>query len=139
GWALYCEALGLEMGLYETPHQHFGRLDMEMWRALRLVVDTGLHTQDWTREQAVAYMSEDQALPRVTIESEVDRYIGMPAQALAYQVGNLKFCELRRRVQRRLGSRFDVRTFHDTVIAAGAVTLPVLERLVEDYIIFEVP
>jgi len=134
GWALYCEGLGVDMGLYETPHQHYGRLDMEIWRALRLVVDTGLHTQGWTRTQAIEYMAAHQALPRMTIESEVDRYIGQPAQALAYQVGNRKFWELRRRAEQRLGRRFDLRTFHDQLMAAGPVTLPVLERLVEDYL-----
>ncbi|MFL6601925.1 MAG: DUF885 domain-containing protein [Steroidobacteraceae bacterium] len=134
GWALYCEGLGVEMGLYQTPHQHYGRLDMEIWRALRLVVDTGLHTRGWTRAQAVDYMAAHSALPRIAIESEVDRYIGMPAQALAYQVGNRKFWELRTRAERRLGRRFNVRTFHDTLMAAGAVTLPVLERLVEGYL-----
>ena len=134
GWALYCEGLGVEMGLYHTPHQHYGRLDMEMWRALRLVVDTGLHTQNWTRKQAIEYMVAHQALPRGTIEAEVDRYIGMPAQALSYQVGNLKFRELRQRVEQRLGCRFDVRAYHDQLMAAGPVTLPVLDRLVDDYL-----
>jgi uncharacterized protein (DUF885 family) len=134
GWALYCEGLGAEMGLYETPHQQYGRLEMEIWRALRLVVDTGLHTRGWTRAQAIDYMAAHQALPRVTIESEVDRYIGLPAQALAYQIGNLKIWQLRRRAEGLLGHRFDVRAFHDSVMAVGPVTLPVLERLVEDYI-----
>jgi uncharacterized protein (DUF885 family) len=134
GWALYCEGLGVEMGLYRTPHQNYGRLDMEMWRACRLVVDTGLHTRHWTRDRAIAYMTSNLALPAQTIESEVDRYIGMPAQALAYQIGVLKFRELRARAEKRLGERFDVRAFHDRLLAAGPVTLPVLERLTEEYL-----
>jgi uncharacterized protein (DUF885 family) len=134
GWALYCEGLGVEMGLYRTPHQTYGRLDMEMWRACRLVVDTGLHTRNWTRDRAIAYMTANLALPAPTIESEVDRYIGMPAQALAYQIGVLKFRELRGRAEERLGERFEVRAFHDRLLAAGPVTLPVLERLMEGYL-----
>ena len=134
GWALYCEGLGVEMGLYRTPHQTYGRLDMEMWRACRLVVDTGLHTRGWTRAEAIAYMAANMALPLPTIESEVDRYIGMPAQALAYQIGMLKFRELRTRAQEQLGEHFDVRAFHDQLLAAGPVTLPVLERLTDDYL-----
>ncbi len=134
GWALYCEGLGIEMGLYRTPHQTYGRLDMEMWRACRLVVDTGLHTRGWTRTEAIDYMAANMALPLPTIESEVDRYTGMPAQALAYQIGVLKFRELRARAQQRLGERFDVRAFHDQLLAAGPVTLPVLERLTDDYL-----
>ncbi len=134
GWALYCETLGIEMGLYETPHQHYGRLDMEMWRACRLVVDTGIHIKGWTREQAVAYMLARLSLSRTTIEGEVDRYIAMPAQALGYQIGNLKFRELRARAEQQLGDRFDVRAFHDQLMAAGPVTLPVLDEVVNDWI-----
>jgi uncharacterized protein (DUF885 family) len=134
GWALYCEGLGVEMGLYRTPHQTYGRLDMEMWRACRLVVDTGLHTRGWTRSEAINYMAANMALPLPTIESEVDRYIGMPAQALAYQIGMLKFRELRTRAEQQLGERFDVRAFHDQLLAAGPVTLPVLERLTDAYL-----
>ncbi len=134
GWALYCETLGIEMGLYETPHQHFGRLDMEMWRACRLVVDTGLHTQGWSRERAIDYMLARLSLSRRTIEGEVDSYIAMPAQALAYQIGNLKFRELRQRAEQRLGDRFDVRAFHDQLMAAGPVTLPVLEEVIDDWL-----
>ena len=129
GWALYCEGLGVEMGLYQTPHQTYGRLDMEMWRACRLVVDTGLHTRRWTRDESIAYMRAHMALPLPTIESEVDRYVGMPAQALAYQIGMLKIRDLRAQAQARLGERFDIRAFHDQLLSAGPVTLPVLERL----------
>jgi uncharacterized protein (DUF885 family) len=134
GWALYCETLGIEMGLYDTPHQHYGRLDMEMWRACRLVVDTGLHAHGWSREQAVNYMLARLSLSRTTVEAEVDRYIALPAQALGYQVGNLKFRELRQRAEQQLGERFDRRAFHDQLMAAGPVTLPVLEEVVGDWI-----
>jgi uncharacterized protein (DUF885 family) len=134
GWAMYCETLGHELGLYETPHQHFGQLDMEMWRACRLVVDTGLHARGWSREQAVRYMAERLSLSRTAIEAEVDRYIAMPAQALAYQIGGLKFRELRQRAQSRLGDRFNLRHYHDHLMAAGAVTLPVLEEVVDHWL-----
>jgi uncharacterized protein (DUF885 family) len=134
GWAMYCETLGHELGLYETPHQHYGQLDMEMWRACRLVVDTGLHTKGWTREEAARYMGQRMSLSRTAIEAEVDRYIAMPAQALAYHIGGLKFRELRQRAQSRLGERFNLRRYHDQLMAAGAVTLPVLEELVDDWL-----
>ena len=134
GWAMYCETLGHELGLYETPHQHFGQLDMEMWRACRLVVDTGIHARGWSRERAIAYMAEHLSLPLAAIQAEVDRYIAMPAQALAYQVGGLKFRELRARAQARLGERFKLREYHDQLMAAGAVTLPVLEEAVDDWL-----
>jgi uncharacterized protein (DUF885 family) len=134
GWALYCETLGIEMGLYTTPHEHYGRLEMEMWRALRLVVDTGIHARGWSREQAVAYMAERLSLSRETIEGEVDRYAALPAQALGYQIGNLKLRELRRRAEAQLGTRFRHRDFHAAVMSAGAVTLPVLDDLVGDWL-----
>lgn len=134
GWALYCETLGIDMGLYGTPHQHYGRLDMEMWRACRLVVDTGIHVRGWSREQAIDYMQAHLSLSRVTIEGEVDRYIAMPAQALGYQIGNLKFRELRARAEARLRGRFDIRAYHDQLMAAGPVTLPVLEEVVDAWL-----
>jgi uncharacterized protein (DUF885 family) len=134
GWAMYCETLGHELGLYETPHQHFGQLDMEMWRACRLVVDTGLHAKGWTREEAIQYMVDRLSLSRDAIEAEVDRYIAMPAQALAYQLGGLKFRELRNRAQARLGERFNLREYHDQLMAAGAVTLPVLEEIIDTWL-----
>ncbi len=139
GWALYCERLGVEMGLYETPHQHYGRLDMEMYRALRLVVDTGIHWYGWDRERAVDYMAQHQAAPRKSIEAEVDRYIALPGQALAYQIGNLKFRELRLRAEQRLGDGFDLRAFHDVLTATGPVTLAVLEDLVDHWLAQQVP
>ncbi|MEG3153639.1 DUF885 domain-containing protein [Sphingomonas sp. RB1R13] len=134
GWALYCETLGIEMGLYETLDQHFGRLQMEMWRAVRLVVDTGLHWHNWSREQAIGYFAKHVALPEETIAQEVDRYVALPAQALAYQIGNLKMRELRTRAERALGSHFSVRDFHAAIISGGAVSLPVLEMIVDDWI-----
>lgn len=134
GWALYCEGLGEEMGVYGTPHERYGRLEGETWRALRLVVDTGIHWYGWSRHRAVEEMARHLALPLPTIEAEVDRYIAWPGQALVYQLGNLKFRELRRRAEERLGERFRVRAFHDALMAAGAVTLPVLEDLVEAWL-----
>jgi uncharacterized protein (DUF885 family) len=122
------------MGLYQTPHEEFGRLDMEMWRACRLVVDTGIHLLGWSRSQAIDYMVARLALTRRAIEAEVDRYIAMPAQALGYMIGGLKFRELRKRAQTRLGSRFDLRAYHDQLIGAGAVTLPVLEEVIERWL-----
>lgn len=134
GWAMYCEWLGVELSLYGTPHEHFGRLDMEMWRACRLVVDTGIHLMGWGRDQAIEYMVERLTLSREAIEAEVDRYISMPAQALGYLIGGLKFRELRDRAQRRLGDRFRVREFHDHLMATGAVTLPLLEESVDEWL-----
>jgi uncharacterized protein (DUF885 family) len=122
------------MGLYETPHERYGRLEGETWRALRLVVDTGIHWYGWRRERAVEEMAHHLALPLPTIEAEVDRYIAWPGQALVYQLGNLKFRELRRRAEGRLGERFRIRAFHDALMAAGPVTLPVLEDLVEEWL-----
>lgn len=134
GWAMYCESLGHELGLYETPHQHFGRLDMALWRACRLVVDTGLHVGGWSRAQAADYMAERLTLSRAAIEAEVDRYIAMPGQALAYLIGGLKFHELRERASARLGPAFQLRAFHDQLLAAGAVTLPVLEDTIDRWL-----
>lgn len=133
GWALYCERLGEEMGMYDTPQKRYGATELELWRAVRLVLDTGLHTKGWTREQGVDFAAEYLAMPRPAIEAEVDRYIAMPGQALAYQIGNLKFRELRRRAQERLGSNFRVRDFHDALMACGAVTLPILDELIETW------
>ena len=134
GWALYCEALGEDMNLYDTPEKRYGRLEMEMWRALRLVLDTGIHSKGWSRDQAIAFFRKNMAMPLETLTAEVDRYIGMPGQALAYQLGNLKFRGLRARAEARLGEDFRIRDFHDALMAAGAVTLPVLELLIEDWI-----
>lgn len=135
GWALYAERLGLEVGFYKDPYSDFGRLSYEMWRACRLVVDTGMHYLGWTRKQAIDFMTENTALSSHNIVAEVDRYISWPGQALAYKMGELKIRELRSRAEETLGERFDVRGFHDAVLRAGAVPLDVLERNIEDYIL----
>jgi uncharacterized protein (DUF885 family) len=134
GWALYAERLGLEAGLYQDPYADFGRLTYEMWRACRLVVDTGLHALGWTRQQAIDYMAAHTALSRHEIRTEVDRYISWPGQALAYKTGELKIRELRARAERELGPRFDLRAFHDAVLRSGAVPLDILEQQVGQYI-----
>lgn len=134
GWALYCEQLGHELGVYTTPHHHYGRLEMEQFRACRLVVDTGIHLHGWTRDQAIAFMEERLTLGHDNIAAEVDRYAGMPGQALAYQIGGLKIRGLRRRAEEALGDDFDLRAWHEAVMTAGGVTLPVLEEVVDDWI-----
>lgn len=134
GWGLYAGRLGEEMGIYHTPYQRFGRLTYEMWRACRLVVDTGMHAMGWSRQRALDYLTVNTALSTHEVRTEVDRYIGWPGQALAYKVGELKIIELRQRAETTLGDRFDIRAFHDAVLANGGVTLPVLERQIDEYI-----
>jgi uncharacterized protein (DUF885 family) len=134
GWALYAEWLGAEMGLYDDPMQYFGRLDMEIFRAVRLVVDTGLHAKAWTREQAIGYMRENTSLPANLIEQEVDRYIVWPGQAVSYKVGEIFIRQLRSKAENALGAKFDIRAFHDQVLNTGALPLRVLERKVDDWI-----
>lgn len=134
GWALYAEYLGKEMGIYQTPYEEFGRLVYEMWRACRLVVDPGIHHKGWTREQAVTFMTENTALSLHEINSEVDRYIGWPGQAVSYKTGELKIRELRARAETKLGTDFDLPAFHDLVLKNGSVPLNTLERIVDDYI-----
>ncbi len=134
GWGLYAERLGLESGFYTDPYSDFGRLTYEMWRALRLVVDTGMHFKGWTRQQAIDYMAANSALTLLNITNEVDRYIAWPGQALAYKTGELKIRELRTQAEKELGPRFDIRRFHDVVLGSGAVPLLVLEDNVRRYI-----
>jgi uncharacterized protein (DUF885 family) len=130
GWALYAESLGEEMGFYADPYSKFGQLTYEMWRAVRLVVDTGLHSMGWTRQQAIDYFLANAAKTEQDVTVEVDRYIVWPGQALGYKIGQLRIRDLRRELERDLGSRFDIRTFHDTVLAQGAIPLAVLEQRV---------
>ncbi|SEM52487.1 Uncharacterized conserved protein, DUF885 familyt [Luteibacter sp. UNCMF331Sha3.1] len=134
GWALYAEYLGEEMGIYRTPYEHFGYLTYQMWRACRLVVDTGIHHLNWTRQQAIDFLTRNTALSDREIANEVDRYISWPGQALSYELGYLKIRELRERAEKRLGETFDLRAFHDTVLALGSVPLPVLEQHVDEWI-----
>jgi len=134
GWGLYSEKLGVEMGFYKTPYDDFGRLTYEMWRACRLVVDTGMHAKGWTRQQARDYLAANTALSLHEISTEIDRYIAWPGQALAYKMGELKIWELRRKAEDALGPDFDIRTFHDAVIASGGIPLGLLEQQIDRYI-----
>ncbi|MGB6229693.1 MAG: DUF885 domain-containing protein, partial [Litorimonas sp.] len=134
GWGLYAEKLAAEMGLYDTPYERFGQLTYEMWRACRLVVDTGMHWLGWSREQAESCFLENSALSRSNIRTEVDRYISTPGQALAYKVGEMKLLELRERAEAALGDDFDIRAFHDAVLEKGSVPLSILDRQIDRYI-----
>ena len=135
GWGLYSEWLAKEMpGTYQDPYSEFGRLSSEMWRAIRLVVDTGLHAKGWTEEQAVEYFDANSAVPRAAIESEVKRYLIMPGQATAYKVGMIKIQDLRKKAEAELGDKFDIKGFHDTVLGGGALPLTLLERRVDQWI-----
>jgi uncharacterized protein (DUF885 family) len=134
GWALYAESLGQEMGFYTGPYSKFGQLTNEMWRAIRLVVDTGLHQFGWTRQQAIDFFKQNTPKPEHDITVEVDRYIGSPGQALAYKIGELKIKELRARASRELGERFDLRAFHDEVLGEGALPLEILEARVTAWV-----
>jgi uncharacterized protein (DUF885 family) len=134
GWALYSERLGSEMGMYETPYETFGMLSYQAWRASRLVVDTGIHSKGWTREQAQAYLHNNTALADHEIETEVDRYISWPGQALSYYLGEMAIIKARKKAEAALGDKFDIRYFHDTVLQLGSVPLPVLEARIDAFI-----
>ncbi|HQS70663.1 MAG TPA: DUF885 family protein [Novosphingobium sp.] len=134
GWALYTETLGVEMGMYETPYDRFGMLSYQAWRASRLVVDTGIHAKGWSREAAQAYLRENTALSDHEIETEVDRYISWPGQALSYYMGQLAILDARRKAEAALGSKFDIRGFHDAVLALGGVPLPVIDQRIDQLI-----
>ena len=137
GWALYAETLGYEMGFYEDPWQHWGTLDDEMLRAMRLVVDTGLHTKGWSREQAIDYMLANSGMGRTDATAEVERYVAIPGQALAYKIGSLTIQRLRRKAEKELGPRFDIRAFHEQVLGSGALPMAVLEAKIERWIAAE--
>jgi uncharacterized protein (DUF885 family) len=134
GWALYSERLGKEIGFYKDPYSDYGRLEADLWRAIRLVVDTGVHSQHWTRQQMVDYFHEHSTLDETNIQSETDRYIAWPAQALGYKMGQLKILELRERAKTALGPKFDIKAFHDVVLDSGALPLDVLEKQVDAWI-----
>lgn len=134
GWGLYTESLAAEMGIYTTPYERFGQLTYSMWRSCRLVVDTGIHAFGWSREKAVAFMAENTALSLHEINTEVDRYISWPGQALAYKIGELKIKALREKATHALGDEFDIRTFHEIILGKGTLTLPLMEQEVERYI-----
>jgi uncharacterized protein (DUF885 family) len=137
GWGLYSERLGIEMGLYDTPQKDMGRLGYEMWRASRLVVDTGIHAKGWTKEQAVAFMKDNTTLTDANIDAEVNRYISNPGQALAYKLGELRIRELRTKAEKTLGEKFDLRRFHDAVLGQGSVPLDALEAQIDGWIAAE--
>ncbi|MEL0633934.1 DUF885 domain-containing protein [Pseudoalteromonas carrageenovora] len=134
GWALYTERLGKEAGFYQSPYSDFGRLGYEMWRAVRLVVDTGIHAFGWSRQKAIDYLASHTALPQSAVEDQIDRYISWPGQALSYKMGEIKIRELRAKAEKELGPQFDIRSFHDTVIGQGSLPMAVLEDVINDWI-----
>lgn len=134
GWGLYSEKLGYELGLYKDPYSRFGQLTYDMWRAVRLVVDTGIHDQGWSRQKAIDFFAANAAKSMHDIENEIDRYIAWPGQALAYKIGQLRILELRKKAETELGDKFDLRAFHDRILGQGAVTLNVLDDIVNDWI-----
>jgi uncharacterized protein (DUF885 family) len=134
GWALYCEKLGVEIGMYDTPYDRFGMLGYQIWRAARLVVDTGIHSQGWTRDQAIAYFRQYTALSDREIQTEIDRYIAWPAQALSYYLGEMAIVEARAKAEKALGAQFNIRAFHDAVLELGSVPLPVLAARIDRFI-----
>ena len=139
GWAVYAEALGKEIGFFQDPASDYGRLSLELMRAVRLVVDTGIHSENWTREQAVAYFRESGAADEPTIQAEIDRYIAWPAQGLSYKIGQLKILDLRNRAKRQLAARFDLRAYHDEVLSGGSLPLDMLEARIDSWIGSQLP
>ena len=134
GWGLYSEKLGVEMGLYDTPYDHFGRLSYEMWRACRLVIDTGIHAMKWSRQQGIDFLSSNTSLSSANVRSEVDRYISWPGQALSYKLGELQIWKLRNKAEKALGNQFDLRDFHDALLSNGALPLAMVEAEIDRYI-----
>jgi prolyl oligopeptidase len=134
GWGLYAESLGEEMGLYDDPYSKFGQLIYEMWRAVRLVVDTGLHYLRWDRQKAIDFLLENAAKQELDVVNEIDRYLAMPGQALAYKIGQLKIADMRSKAEKALGSKFDIRVFHDEILKDGALPLDLLETKMDDWI-----
>jgi uncharacterized protein (DUF885 family) len=134
GWALYAETLGYDMGLFKDPYQRFGTLSDEMLRAMRLVVDTGLHSKGWTREQAIDYMLANSDMGKTDATAEVERYIAIPSQALAYKIGAITILRLKDKAKKAMGAKFDVREFHNQVLNTGALPLAVLEKKIDDWI-----
>jgi uncharacterized protein (DUF885 family) len=134
GWALYAETLGYEMGFYKDPWNRYGTLQDEQLRAMRLVVDTGIHAKGWTRDQAIAFMMDNSGMTRTEVVAEVDRYIAIPSQALAYKIGALTIQKLRKRAETKLGSKFDIKAFHEQVLNTGGLPLAVLEAKIDRWI-----
>jgi uncharacterized protein (DUF885 family) len=134
GWALYTESLGKELGLYQDPYQYFGMLGAEIHRAIRLVVDTGIHSKGWSREKAIQYSLDNEAESEASIISEIERYMANPGQALSYKIGQLKIQELRKRASDKLGDKFDIKKFHNIVLESGCVPLAILEARIEEWI-----
>ena len=134
GWALYTESLGKELGLYDDPYQYFGMLSAEMHRAIRLVVDTGIHTKGWTREQAIQYSLENEAESEASIIAEIERYMAIPGQALSYKIGQLKILELRAKAEAELGDNFDIKSFHNEILDSGCLPLALLEEKIDEWI-----
>jgi uncharacterized protein (DUF885 family) len=134
GWGLYAESLGIEMGLYDDLYSQFGQLTYEMWRAVRLVVDTGMHYMHWDRRKAIDFFVENTAKSELDIVNEVDRYIAMPGQALAYKIGQLEISSIRSKAEKALGEKFDIRAFHDELLKNGALPLDILEERMDDWI-----
>ena len=134
GWALYTESLGKELGLYQDPYQYFGMLSNEMHRAIRLVVDTGIHSKGWTREQAIDYSLANEAESEASIIPEIERYMAIPGQALSYKIGQLKIIELRKKAEAKMGAKFDIKKFHEKVLESGALPLALLEKKINAWI-----